>query len=163
MKAIMTGSFDPITVGHMEIIKKASLFFDEFYVVALINSEKEYTFTLEEKKTIMELATQDIPNVKVDAYDGLTVDYMHEHGIDKIIRGIRSTSDEEYEKRLAAIMKSYDSSFETIFIRSHGEMKHISSTLVKDKLARGEDVSKLSPEKALDTMLSFYEEKIKSK
>lgn len=163
MKAIMTGSFDPITVGHMEIIKKASLFFDEFYVVALINSEKEYTFTLEEKKTIMELATQDIPNVKVDAYDGLTVDYMHEHGIDKIIRGIRSTSDEEYEKRLAAIMKSYDSSFETIFIRSHGEMKHVSSTLVKDKLSRGEDVSKLIPEKALDTMLSFYEAKIKSK
>ena len=159
MKAIMTGSFDPITVGHMEIIKKASLFFDEFYVVALINSEKEYTFSLEEKKAIMELATQDIPNVRVDAYDGLTVDYMHEHGIDKIIRGIRSTSDEEYEKRLASIMKSYDSSFETIFIRSHGEMKHVSSTLVKDKLARGEDVSKLIPEKALETVLRFYEEK----
>ncbi len=159
MKAIMTGSFDPITVGHMEIIKKASLFFDEFYVVALINSEKEYTFSLEEKKAIMELATEDIPNVRVDAYDGLTVDYMHEHGIDKIIRGIRSTSDEEYEKRLAAIMKSYDPSFETIFIRSHGEMKHVSSTLVKDKLARGEDVSKLIPEKALETVLRFYEAK----
>ena len=161
MKAIMTGSFDPITVGHMEIIKKACHFFDEFFVVALINGEKEYTFTLEEKKAIMELATQDIPNVRVDAYDGLTANYMHEHGIDKIIRGIRSTSDEEYEKKLASIMKSYDSSFETIFIRSHGEMKNVSSSLVKDKLARGEDVSKLIPEKAYEKFMEIYESKKK--
>jgi len=161
MKAIMTGSFDPITVGHMEIIKKACQFFEEFYVVALINSEKEYTFTLEEKKAIMELATQDIPNVKVDAYDGLTVNYMHEHGIDKIIRGIRSTSDEEYEKKLATIMKTYDSSFETIFIRSHGNMKTVSSSLVKDKLARGEDIKDLIPEKAYDRLMEIYESKQK--
>ncbi|MBQ9744417.1 MAG: pantetheine-phosphate adenylyltransferase [Clostridia bacterium] len=159
MKAIMTGSFDPITVGHMEIIKKACQFFDEFYVVALINSEKEYTFTLEEKKEIMKLALSDIPNIKVDAYDGLTVNYMHEHGIDKIIRGIRSTSDEEYEKKLANIMKSYDSSFETIFIRSHGEMKNVSSSLVKDKLSRGEDISALIPPMAYDKIMEFYESK----
>ena len=161
MKAIMTGSFDPITVGHMEIIKKACQFFDEFYVVALVNSEKEYTFTLEEKKEIMEAALSDIPNVRVDAYDGLTVNYMHEHKIDKIIRGIRSKSDEEYEKKLANIMKSYDSNFETIFIRSHGEMKNVSSTLVKDKLSRGEDVRKLIPEKAYEKVMEFYEAKKK--
>ena len=150
MKAIMTGSFDPITVGHVEIIKKASQFFDEFYVVALINSEKEYLFTMSE-----------IGNVKVDTYDGLTVNYMHEHGINKIIRGIRSTSDEEYEKKLAEIMKSYDSSFETIFIRSHGNFKYVSSTLVKDKLKRGENVKDLIPKDAYDTLMSFFGEKSK--
>ena len=161
MKAIMTGSFDPITVGHVEIIKKASQFFDEFYVVALINSEKEYLFTMSEKKKLMELSLSEFGNVKVDTYDGLTVTYMHEHGINKIIRGIRSTSDEEYEKKLAEIMKSYDSSFETIFIRSHGNFKYVSSTLVKDKLKRGENVKDLIPKDAYDTLMSFFGEKSK--
>lgn len=161
MKAIMTGSFDPITVGHVEIIKKASQFFDEFYVVALINSEKEYLFTMSEKKKLMELSLSEFGNVKVDTYDGLTVNYMHEHGINKIIRGIRSTSDEEYEKKLAEIMKSYDSSFETIFIRSHGNFKYVSSTLVKDKLKRGENVKDLIPKDAYDMLMSFFGEKSK--
>ena len=157
MKAIMTGSFDPITKGHMEIIKKASQFFDEFYVVALINSEKEYILTLEEKKELMNLAMSDLKNIKVDAYDGLTADYMHKHGIDKIIRGIRSKSDEEYEKKLADIMKSYDPGFETIFIRSHGNFKKISSTLVKEKLKSGEDVKDLVPESTYEKLLEFYQ------
>ena len=161
MKAIMTGSFDPITVGHVEIIKKASQFFDEFYVVALINSEKDYLFTMEEKKKLMELSLSEFSNVKIDTYDGLTVNYMHEHGINKIIRGIRSTSDEEYEKKLADIMRSYDSSFETIFIRSHGNLKSVSSTLVKDKLKRGENVKEYIHRNAYDTLMSFFGEKSK--
>jgi len=161
MKAIMTGSFDPITVGHVEIIKKASQFFDEFYVVALINSEKDYLFTMEEKKKLMELSLGEFSNVKIDTYDGLTVNYMHEHGINKIIRGIRSTSDEEYEKKLADIMRSYDSSFETIFIRSHGNLKSVSSTLVKDKLKRGENVKEYIHKNAYDTLMSFFGEKSK--
>jgi pantetheine-phosphate adenylyltransferase len=160
MKAIMTGSFDPITVGHMEIIKKASQFFEDFYVVALINSEKEYTFTLEEKKEFLALALADIPNVKVDAYDGLTSDYMHEHGITKIIRGIRSNSDEEYEKKLASLMKAYDSEFETIFIRSHGHFKHISSTMVREYLKKGEDVSDLLPSKVVERVVEVYNSKL---
>jgi pantetheine-phosphate adenylyltransferase len=160
MKAIMTGSFDPITVGHMEIIKKASQFFEEFYVVALINSEKEYTFTLEEKKEFLTLALEDMPNVKVDAFDGLTADYMHEHGITKIIRGIRSNSDEEYEKKLASLMKAYDSEFETIFIRSHGHFKHISSTMVREYLKKGEDVSDLLPEKVVERVIEVYNSKL---
>ncbi|MBO5373865.1 MAG: adenylyltransferase/cytidyltransferase family protein, partial [Clostridia bacterium] len=76
MKAIITGSFDPITIGHLEIIKKASTFFDELYVVALLNSEKEYMFTLEEKKEIMKLSLAEFKNIIIDAYDGLTADYM---------------------------------------------------------------------------------------
>ena len=160
MKAIMTGSFDPITVGHMEIIKKASQFFEEFYVVALINSEKEYIFTLEEKKEFLTLALEDMPNVKVDAFDGLTADYMHEHGITKIIRGIRSNSDEEYEKKLASLMKAYDSEFETIFIRSHGHFKNISSTMVREYLKKGEDVSDLLPEKVVERVIEVYNSKL---
>jgi len=157
MKAIMTGSFDPITKGHLEIIKKASQFFDEFYVVALLNSEKEYVLDLDEKKELMKLATADMKNIIVDAYDGLTADYMHQHGINKIIRGIRSKSDEEYEKKLAEIMKSYDSLFETIFIRSHGNFKNISSSLVKEMLKNGEDIRELVPESTYDKLIEFYQ------
>ena len=157
MKAIMTGSFDPITKGHLEIIKKASQFFDEFYVVALLNSEKEYIFSLDEKKELMSLATADMKNITVDAYEGLTADYMHQHGICKIIRGIRSKDDEEYEKKLAEIMKSYDSNFETIFIRSHGNFKKISSTLVKEMLKSGEDIKDLVPESTYDKLVEFYQ------
>ena len=157
MKAIMTGSFDPITKGHLEIIKKASQFFDEFYVVALLNSEKEYILSLDEKKELMSLATADMENIIVDAYDGLTADYMHQHGIDKIIRGIRSKDDEEYEKKLAEIMKSYDSNFETIFIRSHGSFKKISSTLVKEMLKNGENISDLVPENTYEKLIEFYQ------
>jgi len=91
----------------------------------------------------------------------LTVNYKHEHGINKIIRGIRSTSDEEYEKKLADIMRSYDSSFETIFIRSHGNLKSVSSTLVKDKLKRGENVKEYIHKNAYDTLMSFFGEKSK--
>ena len=160
MKAIMTGSFDPITVGHLEIIKKASQFFDDFYVVALINSEKEYTFTLDEKKEFLALALKDMPNIKVDAYDGLTADYMHKHGITKIIRGIRSNSDEEYEKKLASLMKAYDPEFETIFIRSHGHFKHISSTMVRDYLKKGEDVSDLLPSSVAERVVEVYNSKL---
>lgn len=159
MKAIMTGSFDPITVGHIEIIKKASKFFDDFYVVALVNEEKTYTFTLEEKKELMKLALSDMPYIKVDAYDGLTADYMHKHGITKIIRGIRSDSDEEYEKKLASLMKAYDPEFETIFIRSHGKYKSISSTFVREKLKKGENVNDLIPENALSRLIEIYQKK----
>ena len=161
MKAIMTGSFDPITNGHLEIIKKASQFFDEFYVVALLNSEKEYILSLDEKKELMRLATAGMKNIIVDAYDGLTADYMHLHGIDKIIRGIRSKDDEEYEKKLADIIKSYDSNFETIFIRSHGGFKKISSTLVKEMLKNGENISDLVPENTYEKLIEFYQKHAK--
>ena len=79
MKAIVTGSFDPFTLGHLEIVRYACSKFDTVYVVALINETKEYMFTLEERKKIIELSTLNFENVIVDAYDGLTSDYMHKH------------------------------------------------------------------------------------
>ena len=152
---------------NKNILLYLNLFFKEGrnYYSALrvnlnVNSEKEYTFTLEEKKEFLTLALEDMPNVKVDAFDGLTADYMHEHGITKIIRGIRSNSDEEYEKKLASLMKAYDSEFETIFIRSHGHFKHISSTMVREYLKKGEDVSDLLPEKVVERVMEAYNSKL---
>jgi pantetheine-phosphate adenylyltransferase len=159
MKAIITGSFDPITIGHIEIIKKASSFFDELYVVALVNSEKEYMFSLEEKREIMELSLADFKNVKIDAYDGLTADYMHKHGITKIIRGIRDKHDEEYENKLAKAMASFDSDFETIFIHSDEKYKKISSTTVRKAITENKKLIGMIDERAIKRVKEIYNAK----
>ena len=159
MKAIITGSFDPITLGHIEVIKKASSFFDELYVVALLNEKKEYVFSLDEKKEIMELSLQDYPNIIVDAYSGLTADYMHNHGIKKIVRGIRSDTDREYEEKLADAMKSYDKDFETILIKSDDEYSHISSTFVRECLKKGESLDGIVHKNAKNRILEIYNSK----
>jgi pantetheine-phosphate adenylyltransferase len=159
MKAIITGSFDPITLGHVEIIKKASAFFDELYVVALLNENKEYVFSLEEKKELMELSLTDFTNVTVDAYSGLTADYMHNHGITKIVRGIRGEADREYEEKLANAMKSYDESFETIMIESDDEYSHISSTFVRECLKKGKDLDGIVHKNAKKRIVEIYNSK----
>ena len=100
MKAIVTGSFDPMTLGHCELVRLACEKFDTVYVVALVNANKKHMFTLEERKEIIELSTSDFHNVVADAYDGLTVDYMHKNGITQIVRGIKNESELEYEKNI---------------------------------------------------------------
>lgn len=153
MKAIVTGSYDPITLGHVEIIKKAALLYDEIFVVAFLNEKKEYLFTLEEKKAIMKASLENISNVTIDTFDGLTADYMHKHGISIIIRGIRNEEDELYELDLANKMRAFDSSFQTIFIPSDEKYRNISSSLVREKIKSGESIKGLVSPKA--------EEKIK--
>lgn len=159
MKAIITGSFDPITLGHIEIVKKASKFFDELYVVALLNSEKEYMFTLEEKKELMKLSLQDIDNVSVDAYDGLTADYMHKHDITKIVRGIRGDDDRKYESKLAEVMKGFDKDFETIFIESDEEFSKISSTYARQLLREGKSLDGVVAKSAQVRMIEILNKK----
>ena len=156
MRAIVTGSFDPITLGHIEIIKKARMFFDELYVVALINKDKSYMFSLEEKKEIMELSLADMENVVIDAYEGLTADYMHEHGITKIVRGVRNDSDMKYEKELSQAMKGFDKDFETIFIESDESFSKISSTCVRELIAKGKSLDGFVSENAKERIIEIY-------
>ena len=160
MKAIITGSFDPITTGHLEIIKKASAFFDELYVVALLNAEKSYMFSLDEKKEIMSLALSDFDNVVVDAYNGLTADYMHKKGISKIVRGIRNDDDRDYENKLAEAMKAFDKSFETIFIESEAPFFNISSTYARELIKSGKSLDGVIPEKAINRVIEIFKSKI---
>lgn len=159
MKAIITGSFDPMTTGHVEIVKKASAFFDELYVVALLNAQKNYLLTLDEKKEIMRLSLGDIDNVIVDAYDGLTADYMHNHGITKIVRGIRNDSDREYEQELSRAMKRFDNSFETIFIEADSAFEDISSTHARELLEQGESLEGVISENAIPRLLEIFRSK----
>ncbi len=159
MKAIITGSFDPITLGHIEIIKKASKFFDELYVVALLNEKKEYIFSLDEKKELMELSLAELSGIKIDSYNGFTADYMHRHGITKIVRGIRNEADEAYENKLAEAMKGYDKEFETIFIKSDDEYSHISSTFVRECLKKGENLDGIVHKNAKNRMIEIFNSK----
>ena len=156
MKAIVTGSFDPITIGHIDLIKKASKEYDTVYVVALVNSSKKSMFSLDERKEIMVLSLSDIENVIVDAYDGLTVDYMHLHGIKNIIRCIRTESDRVYEQELAKAMKEYDSDFNTVFIQANERLAEISSTKVRELLSNDKPIDNYVHKNALSTILRFY-------
>ena len=141
MKAIVTGSFDPFTLGHLEIVKKALKSFDNVYVVALINEAKDYMFSMDEKKEIIRLSTKELDNVTADAYTGMTCDYMHKHGIKHIVRGVRNENDLRYEENLANQMKSFDKDFETVFIECDKEFNQISSTVVREIIEKKGDLA----------------------
>lgn len=136
MKAIVTGSFDPITLGHIHLVMKACEQFEQVFVVALNNETKEYMFNLDERKKLIEVSLKGVNNVIVDAYDGYTSDYMHKYDINYIVRGIRNETDREYEKKLAEIMKTFDENFETVFYDCSDEYKDLSSTLVKERIKK---------------------------
>ena len=152
MKAIVTGSFDPITLGHMEIIKYACEKYEQVYVVALVNEAKEYMFTMEQKKKLIELSIGKFKNAVADAYIGYTADYMHSHGITHIVRGVRNEKDLAYEKNLAQIMKEFDPSFETEIIECKTEYAHISSTLVREMIASGKSFDGLLPDEIVNVV-----------
>lgn len=139
-KAIITGSFDPFTIGHLELVKYACANYDEVYVVALINENKQYYFNMDEKKKIIELSTSEFSNVIADSYDGLTVDYMHRKGITNIIRGARNEIDMNYEQDLANKMKEFDDEFETIILKCSDKFKEISSSMVRELIQSGKKI-----------------------
>ncbi len=156
MKAIVTGSFDPMTIGHYELVRLACEKFDIVYVVALVNANKNHMFTLEQRKEIIELTTKEFPNVIADAYDGLTVDYMHEKGITQIVRGVKNESELEYENNLAKAMNEYDSSFQTTFLVCDDKFNGISSTLVRNLLNQNQSIENIVHKNALKKILDFY-------
>ena len=149
MKAIVTGSFDPFTLGHLEIVKYALSKYDTVYVVALNNVEKSYMFTLEERKRIIELSVSGLDNVIVDAYSGLTADFMNCFGITHIVRGVRNDNDREYEIDLANKMKEFNPNFETEIINCSEELKNVSSTGTRECIERGISLEGLIHPKAL--------------
>ena len=143
MKAIVTGSFDPFTLGHLEIVKYALTKYDTVYVVALNNEAKSYMFSLEERKKIIELSVSDLNNVIVDAYSGLTADYMNKNGITHIVRGVRNEEDRAYEINLANKMKEFNPEFETELVECSNEFKDISSTEARKRIENGETIENI--------------------
>ncbi|MBQ9121735.1 MAG: pantetheine-phosphate adenylyltransferase [Clostridia bacterium] len=145
--AIVTGSFDPITVGHVEIVRRAAEMFDRVYVVALSNEEKTHMFSSSERKEMIRLATEDISGAIADAYEGMTADYMHVHGITTIVRGVRGEQDRAYEQYVAKCMRAFDPAFETVFVEAADKWANVSSTLVRRRIRAGESICDLVPDK----------------
>jgi len=150
MRALIAGTFDPITVGHSDIIRRASLMFDEIVVVIFNNSEKQNFFTDKQRIEMAEIACADISNVKIDSYDGMLAEYMKTNGINIIIKGVRNVSDFTYEYMLAEINRSVYNDIETLFMSSKPEFQHVSSSVVREFLKHGADISKLVPPAVLE-------------
>ena len=148
MKVILPGSYDPITLGHLLVVNEAARRYDEVYVVAFINPAKKYMFSDEERVEMIRLATEHIPNVKVDFSEGFVIDYMKAHAIDKIFKGYRNDADLEYEKKQAEYNLK-NGGFETELWLTDPSLGYVSSTLAREAIKNGEDLTKLLPEKVI--------------
>ena len=146
---ILPGSYDPVTLGHVEIIKKAAREYEEVYVVAFVNPEKKYVFSTMERVKMLMLATDDIDNVLVSYSDGYVIDYMRDHGIEKIMKGYRNDADLEYEIKQAE-WNLYHGGYETELVKCDPEMALISSTRAREIIARGEPLEKILPKKVIE-------------
>ena len=144
MSVIVPGSYDPVTNGHLDIIRRAAEENDEVYAVIFVNPEKEYTFSLDDRVRMLILATDDIPNVLVSYSNGLVIDYMREHGIERIVKGYRNDRDLEYERRQAEYNLRFGG-YETELKRCRDGYEQISSTEVRRRLAEGESVADVLP------------------
>ena len=143
--AISSGSFDPITLGHLDIIKRGAKVFDEVYVVVLNNSSKKPFFSVEERLDLIQEATKDIPNVKVDSHSGLLVEYEKTRNANAILRGLRAVSDFEYEMQITSMNRKLDENIETFFIMTNNQYSFLSSSIVKEVARYGGSVVDLVP------------------
>ena len=155
-KAIYPGSFDPITFGHIDIIERASKIVDELVVGVLCNSAKNPLFSLDERVSMIEEMTKHLPNVTVQAFDGLLVDYMNKIGATLIVRGLRAVTDFEYELQIAQTNHVQNENIETIFLTTNLNYSYLSSTIVKEFASYGGDISKFVPKEVNDFLIAKY-------
>lgn len=155
-KAIYPGSFDPITFGHIDIIERASKIVDELVVGVLCNSAKNPLFSLDERVSMIEEMTKHLPNVTVQAFDGLLVDYMNKIGATLIVRGLRAVTDFEYELQIAQTNHVQNENIETIFLTTNLNYSYLSSTIVKEFASYGGDISKFVPEQFIERIYAKY-------
>ncbi len=141
---ILPGSYDPVTRGHLEIIKRAAKTFDEVYVVAFVNPKKNYLFSPEDRVRMLMLATEGLDNVLVSYSLGRVVDYMREHGIEKIIKGYRNEEDLLWEREQAEYNKHHGGYDTELWLASE-EMREISSTKARALISNGGDLSEFLP------------------
>ena len=160
MKVIYPGSFDPVTNGHLDIIKRASRLFDEVVVAVLVNKEKKSLFSMEERIEMLEKLLYDYSNVKVDYFSGLLVDYTKENDIVATIRGLRAVSDYESELQMAHlnIELSYGD-LETLFLTATPSVSFVSSSAVREIAQFGGDISSFVPSEIVQKTYDKYKEK----
>jgi len=147
-KAVFPGSFDPITLGHIDIIKRALPLFDELTIAIGVNVDKRYMFDIETRMQMIRDVFKNESKIKIDSYKGLTVDYCHQQEMKFILRGLRNPADFEFEKAIAQTNRILGD-VETIFLLTGPETSYISSSIVRDIYRNGGDVSQLVPSEVL--------------
>lgn len=143
--AICPGSFDPVTLGHLDIIKRAAALFDRVIVVVMINSAKSTAFTAEERVALLCEVTADIPGIQIDSYNGLLAEYAAAKNAQAIVKGLRVMSDFEYEFQMALTNRALSPQTETIFLPASNDCMFLSSSVVREVASRGRDVSRFVP------------------
>ena len=156
-KAIYPGSFDPLTLGHLDIIERSARIVDELVVGVLNNSAKNSLFSLDERVSMIKEMTDSMPNVTVTSFNGLLVDYMREIDATIIVRGLRAVTDFEYELQIAQTNHVENPEVETIFLTTSLQYSYLSSTIVKEFASYGGDLSKFVPARFIDRIYDKYQ------
>ena len=152
-KALFTGSFDPLTNGHLDIIERASTMFDTLVVGVIMNPQKKSLFTLEERENMIREVTAHLPNVEVSHFSGLLADYVNENNFDVIVRGLRGTTDFEYELTMAHMnARLFNDNVDTVFLMTDPEYAFLSSSMAKEVHSLGGSIKGLIPDKILEYM-----------
>ncbi len=146
-RALYTGSFDPVTNGHLDIIRRSSKMFDELVVGVIVNPQKNCLFTRDERMAMIKDLTRDLPNVTVDSFGGLLADYVNAGGFSAVVRGLRATSDFDYEIQMAQMNAHlFRPGVESVFLMTDPRYSFISSTMIKEVVSLGGDASGLVPD-----------------
>lgn len=154
--AVCPGSFDPITYGHLDIITRGAKVFDEIYVVVLNNSSKNPLFSVEERIDLIRTVTKKLPNVKVDSFQGLLVDYAESVNANAIIRGLRAVSDFEYEMQITSMNRVLNDKIETFFIMTNNQYSFLSSSIVKEVAKYKGKISELVPPEVESALIQKF-------
>jgi len=157
--AVYPGSFDPVTKGHLDIIKRASQTFDKVYVAILTNSSKTPMFSLEKRLDWLRRSTADIPNVEIDSFSGLLVNYLNEKNSNIIIKGLRAVSDFEYEFQMALMNRKLNPDVETLFMMTSGKYSYLSSSIVKEVARHKASLEGLVPDFMIGEITELIEKK----
>ena len=155
-RAVYPGSFDPVTLGHIDIIKRASEIVDELIVGVLVNKGKNPLFSVQERVNMLQIVTKDIPNIRVESFDGLLVDFLRLKDAEFVIRGLRAITDFEYELQMAQTNRIMSPDTDTIFLTTNLKYAYLNSTTVKEVASYGGDISKFVPEFVAGAVMAKY-------
>ena len=154
--AIYPGSFDPVTLGHLDVIKRSAEMFDEVIIGVLNNTSKTPLFSVKERVNMLSEVVSDIPNVRVESQGGLLIDFARQNGVKTIIRGLRAVTDFEYELQIAQSNRKVAPEIDTVFLTTSIEYAYLSSSIVKEYARYGVDVTQFVPIEVVDRIKEKY-------
>jgi len=160
--AVIPGSFDPVTLGHIDIITRGAKVFERVIVSVLNNDKKQPLFTVEERMALIKESTKSLGNVEVDSFDGLLIDYVKKKRANTIIKGLRAVSDFEYELQMAAINRKLDENIETFFMMTNNNYSYLSSSIVKEVAKYGAPIDDLVPVVVEEALIKKFSSKYNS-